>query len=39
MEIKLNVEMKEKRINKYYNEAIEKVVKYADDGFDLTEHI
>ena len=39
MEIKLNVEVKEKRINQYYNEAIEKIVMYADDGFDLTEHI
>jgi hypothetical protein len=39
MEIKLNIEAKEQRINQYYNGAIEKITTYANDGFDLSEHI
>ena len=39
MEIKLNVEAKEQRINQYYNKATEKVTEYANDGFDLSEHV
>ena len=39
MEIKLNTEARDKRINKNYLEALEKISKYAEDGFDLTEHI
>lgn len=39
MEIKLNVEVREQRIQKCYNEAIEKVANYAEQGYDLTEHI
>jgi hypothetical protein len=39
MEIKLNTQAKEQIINKNYIEALEKISKYAEDGFDLTEHI
>ena len=39
MEIKLNTQAKEQRINKNYLEALDKISKYAEDGFDLTEHI
>jgi hemerythrin len=39
MEIKLNTQAKEQRILNYYNEAMEKIAKYAEDGFDLTEHV
>ena len=39
MEIKLNTQAKEQRINEYYLEALDKISKYAEDGFDLTEHI
>lgn len=39
MEIKLNTEARDKRIHEYYLEALEKISKYAEDGFDLTEHI
>ena len=39
MEIKINTQAKEQRINKNYLEALDKISKYAEDGFDLTEHI
>ena len=39
MEIKLNTQAKEQRINKNYLEALDKISSYAEDGFDLTEHI
>jgi hypothetical protein len=39
MEIKLNTEAKEQRINKNYLEALDKISKYAEEGHDLTEHI
>ena len=39
MEIKLNTQAKEQRINQNYLEALDKISKYAEDGFDLTEHI
>jgi len=39
MEIKLNTQAIEKRIQANYIEAIEKIATYAEDGFDLTEHI
>ncbi len=39
MEIKLNTEARDKRIHEYYLGALEKISKYAEDGFDLTEHI
>ena len=39
MEIKLNTEAKEQRINKNYLEALDKISTYAEEGHDLTEHI
>jgi hypothetical protein len=39
MEIKLNTETRDKRINQHYLDALEKISTYAEDGFDLTEHI
>ena len=39
MEIKLNTEARDKRINNYYLEALVKISKYAEEGHDLTEHI
>ena len=39
MEIKLNTQAKEQRINQHYLVALDKISKYAEDGFDLTEHI
>jgi hypothetical protein len=39
MEIKLNTEAKEQRINKNYLEALDKISSYAEEGHDLTEHI
>ena len=39
MEIKLNTQAKEQRINKNYLEALDKISKYAEEGHDLTEHI
>jgi hypothetical protein len=39
MEIKLNTEARDKRINEYYLEALEKISKCAEEGHDLTEHI
>ena len=39
MEIKLNTEAKEKRINVNYLEALDKIASYAEEGHDLTEHI
>ena len=39
MEIKLNTEARDKRINENYLEALEKISKYAEEGHDLTEHI
>jgi len=39
MEIKLNTEARDKRVNEYYLEALEKISKYAEEGHDLTEHI
>ena len=39
MEIKLNTEAREKRINVNYLEALDKIASYAEQGHDLTEHI
>lgn len=39
MEIKLNIEVREKRINVNYLEALDKIASYAKQGHDLTEHI
>jgi hypothetical protein len=43
MEIKLNTEARDQRINqqvnKYYLEALDKIAGYAENGFDLSEHI
>jgi len=39
MEIKLNTQAKEQRINKNYLEALDKISSYAEEGHDLTEHI
>ena len=39
MEIKLNTQAKEQRINKNYLDALNKISSYAEQGFDLTEHI
>ena len=43
MEIKLNTEARDQRINqqvnKYYLEALDKISTYAEEGHDLTEHI
>ena len=39
MEIKLNTEAREKRINVNYLEALDKIATYAEQGHDLTEHI
>ena len=39
MEIKLNTQAKEQRINKNYLEALDKISTYAEEGHDLTEHI
>lgn len=39
MEIKLNAEAREKRININYLEALDKISSYAEEGHDLTEHI
>ncbi len=39
MEIKLNTEAKEQRINVNYLEALDKIASYAEEGHDLTEHI
>ena len=39
MEIKLNTQAKEQRIQKYYLEALNKISSYAEEGHDLTEHI
>jgi hypothetical protein len=39
MEIKLNTEARDQRINKYYLEALDKIATYAEEGHDLTEHI
>ena len=39
MEIKLNTEARDKRINENYLMALDKISKYAEQGFDLTEHI
>jgi hypothetical protein len=39
MEIKLNTQAREKRINQEYLEALDKISTYAEQGYDLTEHI
>ena len=39
MEIKLNTQAKEQRINVNYLEALDKIASYAEEGHDLTEHI
>jgi len=39
MEIKLNTEARDKRINQNYHDALNKISSYAEQGFDLTEHI
>jgi hypothetical protein len=39
MKIELNTQAKEQRINKNYLEALNKISSYAEQGFDLTEHI
>jgi len=39
MEIKLNTESRDKRINENYLMALDKISKYAEEGYDLTEHI
>jgi hypothetical protein len=37
--IKLNTQAKEQRINQEYHNALNKISSYAEQGFDLTEHI
>ncbi len=39
MDIKLNTEARDKRINEHYLEALDKISTYAEEGHDLTEHI
>lgn len=39
MEIKLNTQAREQRINKNYLDALDKISSYAEEGHDLTEHI
>jgi hypothetical protein len=39
MEIKLNTQAKEQRINQHYLVALDKISTYAEEGHDLTEHI
>jgi hypothetical protein len=39
MKIELNTQAKEQRINKNYHDALNKISSYAEQGFDLTEHI
>jgi len=39
MKIELNTEARDKRINQNYHDALNKISSYAEQGFDLTEHI